>query len=241
MENVRIAEIFHSIQGEGLLAGTPSVFVRTTGCNLRCWFCDTRYTSWEPEGGHVSVDAILEQVMDYACGHAVITGGEPLLQPDVVPLSQALIERGVHVTVETAATVFRPVRCDLLSISPKLSNSTPQKGNGSARGAARHESQRVNLPVLDRMLNDYRYQLKFVIDVPTDCEEVERFLSGLVRGVAGSASHDVARDRILLMPQGTSHYELSERARWLVPYCRKRGYRYCPRLHIERFGNVRGT
>ena len=235
---MRIAEIFHSIQGEGLLAGTPSVFVRTTGCNLRCWFCDTSYTSWEPEGPHWTLDALLQEVSGYACRHVVITGGEPLLQPDVVPLSQALAERGMHVTFETAATVYRPVRCDLLSISPKLANSTPHKENGSARWTARHEKQRLNLPVLRRMLAEYTSQLKFVIDTPEDCEEVQQFLSTFLHEGSTNA---VPRDRILFMPQGTSHEELSRRAEWLVPYCKERGYRYCPRLHIELFGNVRGT
>lgn len=235
---MRIAEIFHSIQGEGLLAGTPSVFVRTTGCNLRCWFCDTRYTSWEPEGWHGTLEALFQEVTGYACRHVVITGGEPLLQPEVVPLSRGLAEGGMHVTLETAATIYRPVRCDLLSISPKLPNSTPHNGNGSARWTVRHEKQRLNLPVLRRMLAEYTSQLKFVIDTPKDCEEVQEFLSSLLHG---SIRHAVPRDRILLMPQGTLNEELSKRAEWLVPYCKQKGYRYCPRLHIELFGNVRGT
>jgi 7-carboxy-7-deazaguanine synthase len=122
---VRVAEIFESVQGEGLLAGTRSVFVRSTGCNLRCWFCDTRYTSWEPEGRQRSVEAILDALDGSCCRHAVITGGEPMLQPDIVPLSQELDRRGYHVTIETAGTVYRPVVCDLMSLSPKLSNSVP--------------------------------------------------------------------------------------------------------------------
>ena len=85
---MRIAEFFKSIQGEGEFAGTPSVFVRTTGCNLRCSFCDTPYTSWKPEGIHEPWQTILDRILADDCRHVVLTGGEPLLQPDVVLLSQ---------------------------------------------------------------------------------------------------------------------------------------------------------
>src|SRR5580704_13278823 len=75
---MKIAEIFYSIQGEGVLAGVPSVFVRTSGCNLRCKWCDTPYTSWKPEGEEMTVDAILDKVRDYPALFAVVTGGEPM-------------------------------------------------------------------------------------------------------------------------------------------------------------------
>ena len=120
---MRISEVFCSIQGEGELAGTPSVFVRTTGCNLRCWFCDTAYTSWRPEGLHQSWEQLLDQIKAFDCLHVVVTGGEPLLQPEIVPLTQALTQLGKFVTVETAGTVERPVHADLMSISPKRPNS----------------------------------------------------------------------------------------------------------------------
>src|SRR3990170_7259929 len=115
---MKIAEIYKSIQGEGRLTGTPSVFVRTSGCNLRCWFCDTPYSSWSPEGSRERWQDVLEKVLSHDCGHVVITGGEPLLQPDVVPLSHALRDAGRHVTIETAGTVFRDVHADLMSVSP---------------------------------------------------------------------------------------------------------------------------
>ena len=118
---MRIAEIFYSIQGEGMLVGVPSVFIRTSGCNLRCSWCDTPYTSWNPEGDELGVDEILARTAGFtAARHAVITGGEPMIARDVVELSERLRERGMHITVETAGTVFAPVACDLMSISPKL-------------------------------------------------------------------------------------------------------------------------
>src|SRR5439155_14137965 len=119
---MRIAEIYTSLQGEGLLTGTPSVFVRTSGCNLRCWFCDTPYTSWQPEGEDWSVDAIIEEAQRLAAEirHVVVTGGEPMLFAELIPLCARLHSAGLHITIETAGTLLLPVHCDLMSISPKL-------------------------------------------------------------------------------------------------------------------------
>src|SRR5262245_16386783 len=145
---MRIAELFHSVQGEGKYAGTPAVFVRTTGCNLRCWFCDTPYTSWKPEGEMQSWQHLAEKVIQFECPHVVITGGEPLLQPEVVPFSKRLREAGCFVCFETAGTVFRPVEADLMSISPKLSNSTPTDD----RWKSRHDAARDNGDVMARLI-----------------------------------------------------------------------------------------
>src|SRR5262245_7737884 len=128
---MRISEIFHSIQGEGTLTGTPSTFVRTTGCNLRCTWCDSDYTSWNPEGENLSIPQILDRVSDYPSTHVVITGGEPLIAKGIETLTHELRDAGYHITIETAATIWADVVCDLASISPKLSNSTPwERANG---------------------------------------------------------------------------------------------------------------
>src|SRR3954466_5525232 len=103
---MRIAEIFYSIQGEGRLAGVPSVFIRTSGCNLRCVWCDTPYTSWEPEGEEMELDAIVAQAKSHPARHAVLTGGEPMISPDIEELSGRLKAEDFHITIETAATVF---------------------------------------------------------------------------------------------------------------------------------------
>src|SRR5215204_2290061 len=100
---MRIAEIFYSIQGEGKLTGVPSVFVRASGCNLRCTWCDTPYASWDPEGEDVAVEEIVRRVNSIGGQHVVITGGEPMIMPDIVPLCDALSEFGHHITIETAA------------------------------------------------------------------------------------------------------------------------------------------
>jgi 7-carboxy-7-deazaguanine synthase len=226
---VRIAEIFHSIQGEGRFAGTPSVFVRATGCNLRCWFCDTPYTSWQPEGSHRAVGEILREIRQFDCPHVVLTGGEPLLQPGIVPLSECLRSEGFIVTVETAGTVYRPVAAHLMSVSPKLSHSGPRD---AGRWANRHERDRDRPDVLRRLLGEYDTQLKYVIDTPADLEE----LTGVLAGYP-----EVRSEQVWLMPQGVTEKDLALREAWLVPAAERLGYRYCPRRHIELFGNVRGT
>lgn len=228
---MRIAEIFRSAQGEGLLTGTESVFVRASGCNLRCRYCDTPYASWQPEGTDLSVDEIIARVTEYDVRHVVLTGGEPMLFAELIPLTAELRRLGRHITIETAGTLYLPVACDLMSISPKLSNSTPSPQQ-HARWSHRHEQGRHVPEVIRRLVSEFPHQLKFVVDRPSDCEEIERYLGEFP---------EIARDRVLLMPQGTDTAELTERARWLQPYCVVHGAHYCPRRHIEWYGFVRGT
>src|SRR3954467_9030907 len=104
---MRIAEIFYSIQGEGKLTGVPSVFIRASGCNLRCTWCDTPYASWNPEGDDVPVAQIVERVRAFpAARHVVLTGGEPMVMADVGKLCESLKAANYHITVETAGTRY---------------------------------------------------------------------------------------------------------------------------------------
>jgi 7-carboxy-7-deazaguanine synthase len=227
---VKISEIFYSIQGEGILTGVPSVFVRTSGCNLRCTWCDTPYTSWNPEGDDLSLDDILADVRRHGSAHVVVTGGEPMIQPDIVQLTQRLKDLDLHITIETAGTVYKPVTCDLMSISPKLANSTPlQREDG--RWAAQHDRLRYQPDVLKQLLADYPYQLKFVVSDPGDLAEIEAILK----------ETGADRSRVVLMAEGTNSETLSERARWLVDICKREHFRYGPRLHIDIYGNKRGV
>ena len=228
---MRIAEIYFSIQGEGLLTGTESVFVRAGGCNLRCRFCDTPFTSWHPEGDDLSVDEILAEAARFDCKHVVLTGGEPMLFAEAVPLTAAWRREGRHVTIETAGTLDLPVHADLMSISPKMSNSTPP-AERDPRWHRRHERTRIAPEVLRRLTADYPYQLKFVVDAEPAVDEIEGLLPQLPH---------VDRGRALLMPPGGAAAELAARGEWLRPLCRARGFRFCPRKHIEWFGAVRGT
>jgi len=233
---MRIAEVYSSLQGEGLLTGTPSMFVRASGCNLRCWFCDTPYTSWEPEGGDWSVEEIVAEVERLAdpaktVRHAVITGGEPMLFAEMIPLCQRLHDAGWHITIETAGTLHLPARCDLMSISPKLAGSTPSPERGG-KWHIRHDQTRHRPDVIHRLLDAYDYQLKFVIDQPGDLDQVQSWLREFPAA---------RRDRVLLMPQGVDLAILERTGQWLAPYCREQGFVFCPRKHIEWFGAKRGT
>ena len=228
---MKIAEIYKSIQGEGLLTGTESVLVRASGCNLRCRFCDTPYASWRPEGDDLPPEEIFDRVQRLACRHVVLTGGEPMLFAELVPLCDRLRDAGHHITIETAGTLDLPLVCDLMSISPKLSNSTPP-AELELNWSRRHERARHVPEVIGRLTERYAYQLKFVVDVPDDCREVERYLEALGR---------IDRSRVMLMPQGTDVASLGRVAEWLEPHCQRHGLRFCPRRQIEWFGLVRGT
>ncbi|MGA2061322.1 MAG: 7-carboxy-7-deazaguanine synthase QueE [Thermoguttaceae bacterium] len=304
---MRIAEIFRSLQGEGRLTGADSLFVRLSGCNLRCWFCDTPYASWSPEGEDLSVDEILDRInviqknvilseaknlpvhqpsavsidsvqgsgfrvqhsplttahyplptahcphpsslishpsslishpssFPPASNHVVLTGGEPMLFAELIPLSTALRNAGWHITIETSGTLYLPVACDLMSISPKLSNSTPSSfilhpSSLDSRWTWRHEANRHRPEVINRLISEYDYQIKFVIDTPADCQEAEEYLSSMPQ---------IDRSRVMLMPQGTDPEELAAKTQWLEPYCAEHNLLFCPRRHVEWFGPGRG-
>jgi 7-carboxy-7-deazaguanine synthase len=227
---MKISEIFYSVQGEGMLLGVPSVFVRTSGCNLRCAWCDTPYTSWNPEGEERGIESILDEVSGYRARHAVVTGGEPMIAPEIVALTAGLRRLGLHVTVETAGTVWAPVASDLMSVSPKLANSTPLDRDGG-HWAARHERLRIQPATLSRLIEAYTYQLKFVVAAPADLAEIRRLVSTLAADP----------DRVVLMPEGTDAGVLRERSAWLVEMAKQEGFRYSPRLHIELWGTRRGV
>jgi 7-carboxy-7-deazaguanine synthase len=264
---MRIAEIFRSIQGEGRLTGTESIFVRMSGCNLRCGYCDTPYASWTPEGEEFSVDEILARVdelresprpsflemisllslsgrgaggggllrsgddeADRPCRHVVLTGGEPMLFAELIPLTVRLRAAGWHITIETSGTLYLPVACDLMSISPKLTNSTPPPER-DPRWTWRHSLNRHAPDVIGRLAAEYDCQWKFVIDRPEDCEEVAAYLAEFPQ---------IERGRVMLMPQGIDADALAEKAAWLEPYCAQQGFQFCPRRQIEWFGAARG-
>ena len=223
---MKIAELFYSLQGEGSLVGVPSVFIRSSGCNLRCAWCDTPYTSWAPEGLEWALDESEDEVGSHPARHVVITGGEPMIQPDIVPLTERLRARGLHITVETAGTVFQPVACDLMSISPKLSNATPP-----GRFAAQHDRIRIQPSVLAQLMTRYEYQLKFVVVNPADLEEIHALLRAL----------EAPAGRVILMPEGIDQAQLAARGQWLAEICKSEGFRFSPRLHIDLWGARRGV
>jgi 7-carboxy-7-deazaguanine synthase len=229
-----IAELFHSLQGEGELTGVPSVFVRASGCNLRCTWCDTPYASWNPEGKPQSVAQIMAAIERHATTrHVVLTGGEPMIAKEIRELAAAIKATGRHITIETAATVAPAgIACDLASLSPKLLNSAPDAEKHAA-WRKKHEATRWQPEVVRAWLDTYEYQLKFVVARPEDVDELEHMLAALHR--------EIPRHKVLLMPEGTSLEKIRARATWLAALCAERGYRFAHRLHIELYGNKRGT
>lgn len=231
---MQIAEIFYSVQGEGELTGVPSVFVRTSGCNLRCSWCDTKYASWFPEGIDCTVEQIAARVSEFPTQHCVLTGGEPMIARDIRDLATLLHKNGKHITIETAGTIPPGgIACDLASLSPKLSNSSPAQSSLPESWLARHESTRLQPSVLRDWIEHYDYQLKFVVESSADVEEIESLL--------GAIGLPIAPWKVLLMPQGTNVEVLRGRNETLIDLCLRAGYRYCSRLQIELFGNTRGT
>jgi 7-carboxy-7-deazaguanine synthase len=229
-----ISETFYSLQGEGELTGVPSVFVRTSGCNLRCAWCDTPYASWNPEGTQRTVAQLVAEVESHPqARHVVLTGGEPMIAKDIRPLAAALRAAGRHITIETAATVAPDgIACDLASLSPKLLNSAPDPAEHAA-WRKKHEATRWRPDAVRAWVDAYACQFKFVVARPADIEELESMLAALKR--------DIPRHKILLMPEATSLAQMRDRAAWLGELCKARGYRYAHRLHIELYGHKRGT
>lgn len=228
-QKLRIAEIFTSIQGEGIWAGIPSVFVRVSGCNLRCQWCDTPYASWDPEGPVQEVNDIATQVAQHGVHHVVLTGGEPMLFDPIEDLAAQLKAQGKTITIETAGTIYRDLPCDLMSISPKLKHSTPTDPTWQER----HEQLRWQPEVVRKLVQNYPHQLKFVVnpDSTTDIAEIDAMLNEL----------NVEAPNVLIMPEGTEKDQLWAAAKRLVPTCIERSWRLAPRLHIDLFGNTKGT
>ena len=178
----------------------------------------------------MTVAEIAAAVDAYPAKHSVITGGEPMIAPQIVELSEMVKGLGLHITVETAGTVYHKVACDLMSISPKLANSTPHEREGG-RWAAQHERLRYQPDVLKQLMAEYDYQLKFVVASPDDIAEITMMLEETKAG----------RSRVVLMPEGTTQEAIHDRAPWLTEICKREGFRYSPRLHIDLWGNRRGV
>ncbi len=238
-----IAETFYSIQGEGELTGVPSFFIRASGCNLRCAWCDTPYASWNPEGVRRSPAELVSEAKLHPGRHAVLTGGEPMIAPELPELAAALRAEGFHITIETAGTVPPPagLACDLASISPKLKNSAPPPERVGEAWAARHEATRWRPEVIRAWLGGYGYQLKFVVSAPADLDEIAAVLAELENGDPAGGATRIPPHKVLCMPEATTLEKMRERSAWLGEACKERGWRYAHRLHVELYGNKRGT
>ena len=236
-----INELFYSLQGEGMLAGMPSVFIRTSGCNLRCWFCDSYHTSWEPTHAWLDLDTIVDRVKEHGqATHVVVTGGEPLIHEETVALLDRLSAAGYHTTVETNGTIYCETSIDLASISPKLETSTPtpeKDPKTDGEWAEQHEERRIDADALSRLVDTYDFQLKFVVTDRDDMPEINRLVDR-VRDAADTKIHDTD---VLLMPEGVTQEQIAETRELTAELAMKHGYQYTPRLHVDLWNDAPGT
>lgn len=245
-----------TVQGEGKLMGVPSLFIRLQGCNLRCVWrnaegevcrCDTAHSSFEKgEATRVSYEYIMS-VVEANMGsmrHVVITGGEPFLQSaELIPLLDGLHNAGYHVTIETNGTIFDAEvvrRCDLLSISPKLSSSNPTAEKLSMIGLVpnviteRHEKIAVNIDVLCKLIDHSAdYQLKFVVGNDND--------EKLIKDEVLSHLPEINPSDVIVMPLGATAEEIALSDKSAIPMAIRNGWRYTPRLHVMLWGNKEGV
>ena len=226
---MRVSEIFYSLQGEGFLAGLPSIFIRLAGCPLRCKWCDTKYAWDRTAGAHYTIEKILQMVQQWPCDFVVITGGEPMINSELLQLARKLKAAGKHITIETAGIAYVPdLPCDLMSISPKLSNSTPE----DSKLAAIHENSRLDMAVLRELIDNYNYQLKFVVDSPDDLPEIRQTIEG---------TGNIDSKKVMLMPQAATRDELLAKSPMVAELCKQTGFAFSQRLHILLWNGQRGT
>jgi 7-carboxy-7-deazaguanine synthase len=231
-----INEIFYSLQGEGFLAGVPSVFVRLAGCPLRCRWCDTKYAWDEKAGQDYTIAKIVDTVLrkespgqQNQSKFLVVTGGEPMINSDLPQLVQELKAADKHITIETAGIAYIPdMPCDLMSISPKLSNSNPK----DPALATIHKDSRLDLAVLGKLIDSYKFQLKFVVDSENDLPEIQETLEKI---------GNVDSENVMLMPQAVTRDELLTKSRMVADMCKRTGFAFCQRLQVLLWNNQRGT
>ena len=227
MKPIRISEAFETVQGEGMFAGVPSLFIRTSGCNLRCHWCDSKYTSWQPDGDMVAMNNLYPQLRAYKHRHIVITGGEPMLYAEQIgALCESAQFSNKFVTIETNGTIWSyAVKPDMWSVSPKLPSAAPESGPerelhlrcGSVRYAEFNRQPLV--------------QFKFVAASQADVDAVGALV----------AEHSIKAQDVWLMPEGVTRDRVLERGVWLAEVCKERGWNLCLRQHVLMWGGKRGV
>lgn len=227
-ESFKLSEVFSSLQGEGPSAGAPALFVRLALCNLRCSWCDTRYTwdferfDYDAEVRSVPLAELSARIRDSREGRVIFTGGEPLLQQGTLAKLLQTLPDTLAIEVETNGTLAPEpalaARVDQWNVSPKLAH------------AGDPESRRIRPDALRALRATERAFLKFVLTREADLSEVDALVAEL----------DWPRERVLLMPEGTTAEEHGRRAGLVAELCQRRGFRFSPRLHVTLWGGARG-
>lgn len=219
-ETLKLSEIFYSLQGEGIDAGKPAVFIRTALCNLACVWCDTKYTwdwshyDYDREVSEMTISSIQEQISRFDTKHCVITGGEPLIQQTkLIPLLSNLKNEDYFIEVETNATILPSEMLerfvDRWNVSPKLQNSSISKQYREVQSCMEYYAK------------NSKAVIKFVICNQSDLAEVKTLVG----------KYKLKSQRIILMPEGNSAAEIIEKSKWLAEICQSNGYRLSVRLH----------
>ena len=209
--HMQVSEIFYSIQGEGTNLGKPAIFLRLSGCHLRCTWCDSKYTWDRKSGKTMESSEILKEIKQFPCKHLVITGGEPLLQQSAL---QELLDKlkGYYIEMETSGSLTSHLDKNIhqYNCSPKLSNS---------------QNKSIRLEKFPSSKTWY----KFVVSEEKNLKEIKDFIK----------KHKLPQDKIILMPEGIKKRELAKRSKWLAEICKNHNFRFSPRLHIDIWGNKR--
>lgn len=246
-----ILELYSCIQTEGSKAGYPNILVRFSGCTHRCFFgeggfCDSWYTSIHPEKAVFSINDVEEFIKNNThINHIMITGGSPTMWPDHVNeiINIAKRTRGMYVTLETEGSHFIETnyKIDLISLSPKFSNSKPVLGIKTPLGKTvdqkmidQHEKFRMNYDAIQKMLYYHKdYHFKPVVDRnnPEVWEEIEDFIE----------KFKISNNKVWVMPAGDTLENLQPNYSYVMEECIKRGYNFTGRAQIVAYGNKRGV
>lgn len=238
-----VSEIFTSIQGEGLRVGIPSVFVRILGCDLRCWWCDTAYSSWNPEKGKtMTIPQIIHEIEKTLLSEVVITGGEPTLFPTQLrELARTLDKKGCFISIETAGHHYIPdLPLHLVTISYKLPSShqlplnTPPPPKWKQKPLPDDYLQSLKL-----WTDNYYTQIKFTALGYASYTEISQALDSL-RMAHIPVDQLIKEHRVFIMPEGTTHEQLKQYSEEVALMCIQMGLRMSDRLHIRIWDNKRG-
>ena len=232
---ILVNEIFHSIQGEGPHVGKPAIFLRLAGCNLRCTWCDSKFT-WNTPINRVNRtikatndrnkietnNELIKKIKSYPCKHLVITGGEPLIQQDkLIPLLEEL--KDYFIEVETNGSI--PLRItkyiEQINCSPKLSNS----GNKEYELMIKPEEKVIYKFVINSTESENGDSRQW-----EDIKDIKHFIK----------KNNIPKSSVYLMPEGTNRTKIIESSKKLIEICKKEGYNFSPRLHVMIWGNKRG-
>ena len=241
-----LGEMYTCLQGEGKYIGIPHILIRVSGCRLRCQFsdsfCDTPYASWKPEKGKYTLQDVKEfYESNPQVNHTMITGGGPTIHGELLKELCIIGKQYDHlITIETEGSEFVETEADCISLSPKLSNSTPRPGTWmdyanrevTEKDKQQHEKWRCNYDAMRDLLDNHEdYQLKPVISNEQDLKEVKKLQKIL----------DIPNEMVWLMPEGLTPEQLNGRRIWLMELCEREGYNFTDRLHIIAYGDKRGV